>query len=99
MVLVTDGLATDRPNQLRKYFLLPVQTLNWSEAQYGSREKTGEIWQNALVEAGYNYVWCAPESGPTLEAYGMRDALGGPLEPGAVYAVTQDGRFELERLD
>ena len=63
------------------------------EAQYGSWEKAGEAWQNALVEAGYNYVWCAPESGPTLEAYGMRDALGGPLEPGAVYAVTQDGRF------
>ncbi|WP_418972849.1 hypothetical protein [Allofournierella sp.] len=99
MVLVTEGLATDRPNELRKYFLLPVQTLNWSEAQYGSREKAGEAWQNALVEAGYNYVWCAPESGPTLEAYGMKDALGAPLEPGAVYAVTQDGRFELERLE
>lgn len=99
MVVVTDGLATDRPNQLRKYFLLPAQTLNWSEAQYGSREKAGEVWQNALVDAGYGYVWCAPESGPTLEAYGMKDALGAPLEPGTLYAVTQDGRFELERPD
>lgn len=98
MVVVTAGLSTDRPNQLRTYFLLPVQTLNWSEAQYGSREKAGAVWQNALVEAGYGYVWCAPGSGPTLEAYSMRDAAGRPLEPGALYAVTQDGRFELERL-